>query len=180
MTGLAEELATCQVATLRWEFPYMAQGKRRPDRAPVCEAAVRDVWTAAGERWPELPRFAGGKSMGGRMTSRAHAEQRLQGLRGIAFVGFPLHPAAEPSTERAVHLTNATGPLLFVQGTRDELAELRRMRRVVRDLGDRATLHIIDGGDHAFEVLRRSGRSQAETMEELATTIAGWMERVAG
>lgn len=179
MANLAERLASYRVATLRWQFPYMTEGKRRPDRAEVCEAVVREIWAAAAARWPDLPRFAGGKSMGGRMTSRAHAASALPGLRGIAFVGFPLHPAHEPSSERAEHLARAEGPLLFVQGSRDDLADLRRMRRVVGNLGTRATLHVIEGADHGFEVLKRSGRDEAEVMTELASTIAAWFAHVA-
>jgi predicted alpha/beta-hydrolase family hydrolase len=174
MQAIADALAARDIATLRWEFPYMAAGRARPDRPEVAEAAVRAVWTAARERLGELPMIAGGKSFGGRMTSRAHAAQPLEGLHGIAFLGFPLHPAGEPSTERAEHLAQAAGPLLFVQGTRDELAELRRLRRVVRALGPRATLHLIDDADHAFAVPKRTGR---DSIAEVADAVAAWTTR---
>jgi len=169
MAAIADALAARDVATLRWEFPYMAAGKKRVDPAAVAEQAVRDVWTAAGKQFRDLPRFAGGKSFGGRMTSRAHAAAPLAELCGIAFVGFPLHPAGAPAVERAEHLAQAAGPLLFVQGTRDELAELTLLRPIVKALGKRATLHVIDGADHAFGDKR---------IPELARVIAVWMEAV--
>lgn len=177
MEEIAAELAAREVATLRWEFPYMAAGRSRPDKAEVAERAVRDVWQAAAVHAKQLPRFAGGKSFGGRMTSRAHAAEPLPGLRGIAFLGFPLHPPDKPGIERAEHLAQATGPLLFVQGTRDELAGLALLEPVVRNLGRRATLHVVEHADHGFDVLVRSGRTHGEVMAELADTIAGWMER---
>lgn len=179
MTEIADALAARKVATLRWEFPYMAAGRARPDAPAVAEAAVRAVWTAAAAHVPELPRFAGGKSFGGRMTSRAHAAQALPELRGIAFLGFPLHPPDKPGIERAEHLAAAAGPLLFVQGTRDELAPLPRLRPVIKKLGARASLHVVRGADHGFDVLVRSGRTHAEVLDELAGTIAAWMEQVA-
>lgn len=179
MTAIAEALASHDVATLRWNFPFMAAGKARPDPPAVAEAAVRAVWAAARERHPDLPMFAGGKSFGGRMTARAHAAAPLDGLAGIAFLGFPLHPAGKPGTERAAHLARAGGPLLFVQGTRDALAELALLRPIVAGLGPRATLHVVDGADHGFDVLKRSGRTGAEVLAEVAQAIAGWMERVA-
>jgi hypothetical protein len=175
MVAIAEVLAKHDVATLRWEFPYMAAGKPRPDRAEVAEAAVRAVWHAARRLYAELPMFAGGKSFGGRMTSRAHAAEPLAELQGIALLGFPLHPPDNPGTERAEHLAAAAGPLLFVQGTRDELADLSLLRPVVAALGRRARLHLVEGADHGFDVLVRSGRTQAEVLEEIATTIATWM-----
>ena len=175
MATIAEALAARGVATLRWEFPYMAAHKARPDPPVIAEAAVRAVWRAAARLAPDLPRFAGGKSFGGRMTSRAHAAEALPALRGIAFLGFPLHPPDKPGIERADHLVQATGPLLFVQGTRDELAPLPRLRPVVRKLGARAVLHVVKGADHGFDVLVRSGRKPAEVMDELAETIATWM-----
>ena len=179
MTEIAEALAAQGVATLRWEFPFMAAGKARPDPAPVAEAAVRAVWTAARARFADLPMFAGGKSFGGRMTSRAHAVAPLDGVRGLAFLGFPLHPPDKPGTERADHLVAAGGPLLFVQGTRDDLADLALLGPVVDALGARATLHVVDHADHGFAVLVRSGRTHAQVLAEIATTVAAWMERVA-
>lgn len=186
MEALAGALARQGIATLRWEFPFMAAGKARPDSPAVAEAAVRSVWRASKRVARGLPRFAGGKSFGGRMTSRAHAAEPLAELRGIAFVGFPLHPPERPGPkkerggftptrgiERAEHLDGAAGPLLFLQGTRDDLADLALLRPVVRRLGARATLHLIDRADHGFE---RSGRKVADVIDELAATIAGWID----
>jgi predicted alpha/beta-hydrolase family hydrolase len=178
MTDIADRLAGHGVATLRWDFPFMAAGKPRPDPAPIAEAAVRAVWTAARARFSDLPMFAGGKSFGGRMTSRAHAAAPLDGVRGLAFLGFPLHPPDKPGIERAEHLATAAGPLLFVQGTRDALAELKRLRPVAKKLGSRATLHIVDHADHGFDVLVRSGRTETEVHAEIATTVAAWMDGV--
>lgn len=175
MIAIAEALAGRGIATLRWEFPYMAAGKARPDPPPIAEAAVHAVWTASARIAPRLPRFAGGKSFGGRMTSRAHAAAPLAEVRGLVFLGFPLHPPDKPGTERAEHLPRAAGPLLFVQGTRDELAPLPRLRPVVKKLGARALLHVVKGADHGFDVLVRSGRKPAEVMAELAQTITTWM-----
>ncbi len=176
---VADALAARGVATLRWEFPYMAAGKPRPDAPAIAEAAVRTVWMAAAQWVPELPRFVGGKSFGGRMTSRAHAAQPLPELRGIAFLGFPLHAPDKPGIQRAEHLADASGPLLFVQGTRDELAPLRRLRPVIAKLGRRAKLHVVRGADHGFDVLVRSGRTHPEVIDELATVIAAWMAKIA-
>jgi hypothetical protein len=178
LQDIARALAARAVATLRWEFPYMAAGKARPDAPAVAEAAVRGAWTSAAALVPGLPRFAGGKSFGGRMTSRAHAAEALPELRGLAFLGFPLHPPDRPGIERAEHLAGARGPLLFLQGTRDELAPLPRLRPVVAKLGRRAKLHVVDGADHGFDVLARSGRTHDEVIEELASTIAAWMQRI--
>ncbi len=175
MQTIAEALAARGVATLRWEFPYMAARKARPDPPAIAEAAVRAVWLAAARLAPELPRFAGGKSFGGRMTSRAHAAEALPGVRGIAFLGFPLHPPEKPGIERAEHLAQAAGPLMFLQGTRDELAPLRRLRPVVKKLGARAVLHVVKGADHGFDVLVRSGRTPVAVMGELADTMTAWM-----
>jgi uncharacterized protein len=178
MAAIADELARCSIATLRWELPYMTAGRRRPDAAAVAEASVRAVWAASKRHARTLPRFAGGKSFGGRMTSRAHAAQPLAELRGIVFLGFPLHPPERPGIERAEHLTAAHGPMLFLQGTRDDLADLALLRPVVKRLGRRATLHVIDGADHGFGVLRRSGRTDREVITELARTAAAWIDRV--
>lgn len=176
MANIAAALAKQKIATLRWEFPYMAAGKARPDSAKVAEACVREVWNASAKF--ELPRFAGGKSFGGRMTSRAHAAEPLADLRGIVFIGFPLHPRRpEPSAvERADHLAAATGPLLFLQGTRDDLADSSLLRPIVKRLGPRAKLHVIEGADHGFEVLVRSGRTNADVIDELAGVIRAWID----
>jgi predicted alpha/beta-hydrolase family hydrolase len=180
MAQTAHALAERQIATMRWDMPYILEGRKRPDRADVAEEAVFTMWQAlragdvAGDRAGELraltklPMFAGGKSFGGRMTSRAHAWRLggLPGIRGIAFMGFPLYGAGQPpSTQRADHLARVNVPLLFVQGSRDELAELSVLRPVVTRLG--ATLHVIEGADHSF-----SGRDRSA---EIATTIASWM-----
>lgn len=175
MERVAAELATRGVATLRYQFPYMEAGKRRPDRAPVAQAAVRAAVAAGVDAAGGLPVFAGGKSFGGRMTSQAAADEPLAGVSGLVFLGFPLHPAGRPGTERAEHLSRVGVPLLFVQGTRDRLAELELLRPVLRDLGDRATLHVVDGGDHSFKVLKRSGRSEAEVMAELSDAVASFI-----
>ncbi|HEX2691936.1 MAG TPA: alpha/beta family hydrolase [Kofleriaceae bacterium] len=175
MATLAAALAVRDIATLRWEFPYMAAGKSRPDRAEIALAAVREVWAAARARFDDLVLFAGGKSFGGRMTSRAHAAAPLAGVRGLIFVGFPLHPPDKPSIERAEHLASAGGPLLFLQGDRDELAGLDRLRPVIARLGERATLSVVKGADHGFDVLVRSGRTRTEVVDELADTMARWI-----
>lgn len=178
MADIAEALAGADVATLRWELPYMAAGRARPDPPAVAHAAVRAVWSAARARFGELPMFAGGKSFGGRMTSGAHAEAPLPELRGIAFLGFPLHPPDRPGTERAEHLARtAPTPLLFVQGTRDDLAPLPRLRPVVARLGRRARLHAVKHADHGFDVLVRSGRARADVISEIAGAVAAWMAR---
>jgi predicted alpha/beta-hydrolase family hydrolase len=169
---LAAALASERIATLRYEFPYMASGKKRIDPVPVLEQSVREAVAAA--RSHGLPLFAGGKSMGGRMTSQAQAHEPLAGVRGIVFVGFPLHAAGEPATHRADHLANVGVPMLFLQGTRDELAPLPLLRPIVEKLPG-ATLHVVDGADHSFHVLKRSGRGDDEVIAELARTIAGWL-----
>jgi len=175
MEAIASELAARDVATLRWEFPYMRAGRARPDPAAVAEAAVRATWDAARVLVADLPRFAGGKSFGGRMTSRAHAAAPLAEVQGIAFLGFPLHPPEKPGIERAVHLAQAAGPLLFVQGDRDELAQLALLRPVVRGLGKRAELHVIPHADHGFDVPKRVA---ASALPQIADTVAAWMDRV--
>lgn len=175
MVEIAELLAARAIATLRWEFPYMARGSRRPDKAEVAERCVREVWVASRALAGELPSFAGGKSFGGRMTSRAHAAQPLDELAGIAFLGFPLHPPDKPGIERAEHLARATGPLLFLQGTRDDLADLTLLRPVVKCLGARAVLHVVDHADHGFDVLVRSGRTHPQVMAELGEELAAFM-----
>ena len=173
MAEIADALAERKVATVRWEFPYMAAGKARCDPAPVAEATVRAVWDAIDD---PLPRFAGGKSFGGRMTARAHAAAPLAGALGLIFLGFPLHPPDKPGLERAEHLAIATGPLLFLQGTRDDFAAPALLHPMIAALGARATLHEVAGADHGFDVLVRSGRTHVEVMAELANVIASWME----
>lgn len=162
------------IATFRYQFPYVEAGKRRPDPAPVLEATVRSAVTAATDAAPDLPILAGGKSMGGRMTSRAAAAEPLPAVRGLVFLGFPLHPAGRPATERADHLGRVDLPMLFLQGTRDRLADLDLLQPILGSLTGQARLHVVDGGDHSFQVLRRSGRSDEDVFEELAMVIAGW------
>jgi len=174
MSALAEALAERGVATLRYQFPYSEAGGRRPDPPGVLQATVRAAVTTAATVAPGLPLLAGGKSLGGRMTSSAAAKTALPGVRGLVFVGFPLHAPGRSGTERAEHLEQVGVPMLFLQGTRDALADLELMRAVCARLGARATLHVVEGGDHSFAVLKRSGRSDAEVIGELADTIARW------
>lgn len=176
MAALASGLAYRRIATLRFQFLFMEQGSRRPDAPAVAHAAVRAAVQEAANRLPGLPLFAGGKSYGGRMTSQAQAAEPLANVRGLVFVGFPLHPAGKPSTGRADHLAEVQVPLLFLQGTRDALADLELIRDTTAKLGERATLHIIEGADHAFHVLARSGRSDEQVREELLDTMAAWMK----
>jgi predicted alpha/beta-hydrolase family hydrolase len=174
MEKLAAELASVGVATLRYEFPYMEQRKSRQDAAPVLHERVAAAAEVARQAAPELPLLAGGKSFGGRMTSQAAAEGVLLGVKGIVFFGFPLHPPNRPGTSRADHLAKVTVPMLFLQGTRDEFAPLDLLRPIGESLGSRATLHVIDGADHGFHVLKRSGRTDDEVLRELAQTVASW------
>lgn len=174
MESLAQALARSGIATWRWEFPYMRAGRGRPDRPPVALPAVRAAVEDARRRWPALPLFAGGKSFGGRMTSAAAAAAPLP-VEGLVFFGFPLHPARRPGVERAAHLHLVAHPLLFLQGDRDALAELALLRPVVDELGAGARLHVVEGADHSFHVLKRSGRREDEVVAELADTAAGWM-----
>jgi predicted alpha/beta-hydrolase family hydrolase len=177
MEALAQALFGASVATLRYQFPYMERGSKRPDAPALAQATVRAAVAVAQARAPEVPLFAGGKSFGGRMTSQAQAAAPLPGVRGLAFVGFPLHPAGKPSVERAAHLAAVKVPMLFLQGTRDELADLALLQGVVQDLGDRATLHLEDDADHAFHVRARSGRSDAQVVQALAEALAAWCAR---
>jgi uncharacterized protein len=176
MEAIAHALAARDVASFRYNFPYMQARRGRPDRTPVLLRTVRAAVAAAAAALPGVPLFAGGKSMGGRMTSQAHAESPLPGVRGLVFLGFPLHPHGRPGTERATHLAHVDLPMLFLQGTRDDFAGLELIRSVTAGLGSRATLHLVDGADHGFHVLKRSGRTDAEVLEELAEAGAAWME----
>jgi predicted alpha/beta-hydrolase family hydrolase len=175
MREIAAALAEVGIATLRWEMPYMAAGRKRPDPPAVCEAAARAACAAAAAWAPDLRRVAGGKSMGGRMTSNAEAKAPL-GIEGLVFLGFPLHPAKQPSVARAAHLASVQVPMLFLWGPRDALAEPQLMRSVVAGLPT-AELVEIAGADHGFDVLVRSGRTHAEVMAQLATTIGEWLDR---
>lgn len=177
MQRASEALEARGVATHRFEFPYMQAKKSRPDPPAIAEQAVRQAVAEAARRAPNLPVFAGGKSFGGRMTSQAQAAQPMPGVRGLVFFGFPLHPPGKPGTSRAEHLTSVDVPMLFLQGTRDEFAQLDLVQEVVRGLGDRATLHLIEDGDHSFKVPKRTGKTEADVMNELADTIHEWMAR---
>jgi predicted alpha/beta-hydrolase family hydrolase len=174
MADLANALAERAIATLRYQFPYMERGSKRPDTPAVAQAAVRAAVAEAQRQWPGLPLLAGGKSFGGRMTSQAQAAAPLPGVRGLVFVGFPLHPAGKPGTERAAHLQDVALPMLFLQGTRDELADLALLRPVVDALGARGTLRLFDDADHAFHVRARSGSDDRAVLATLADTIAQW------
>lgn len=178
LSSMADRLARRKVATLRYQFPYMEGGKKRTDSPAVAMATVRAAVETAGEIAPRLPIIAGGKSFGGRMTSQTQAESRLPGVRALAFLGFPLHPPGRPGTKRAAHLADVKLPMLFLQGTRDTLADLVHVHEVVNSLGERATLHIVEGGDHSFKTLKSAGRSEGDVLDELADTIVTWLERL--
>jgi hypothetical protein len=175
MSATAEQLADRGVATLRYQFPYMEQGSRRPDAPGIAHATVRAAVAEAATRLPGLPLFAGGKSFGGRMTSQAQAEAPLPGVRGLVFLGFPLHPAKRPSLDRAQHLASVRIPMLFLQGTRDALAEPDLVARVVAELGGRATLTAVPDADHSFHVPARTGRTDAQVLAGICDAIAAWM-----
>jgi len=177
MAALADGLAELGVATLRYQFPYMEQGRKRPDSPALAQATVRAAVAAALERAEGLPLFAGGRSFGGRMTSQAQAQAPLEGVRGLVFFAFPLHLAGKPSVERAAHLADVHVPMLFVQGTRDTLAELSLLQGVVQDLGPRATLELVPHADHAFHVPAKSGRKDPEVMAEALAAVAAWIAR---
>lgn len=177
MEAIAEGLVKRGIASLRFNFPFTEQGSKRPDSPAVAHAAIRAAVAEAARQMPDVPLFAGGKSYGGRMTTQAQAAEPLPGLRGIVLVGFPLHPAGKPSRERAAHLDGVELPMLFLQGTRDSLADLELITQTTASLGKKATLHIVDGADHAFHVLVRSGRTDAQVRDELLDTMAAWMAK---
>lgn len=180
LNSISAALATRSVATLRYQFPYMEAGSRRPDAPAVAEATVRAAVSWAAVATPELPLIAGGKSFGGRMTSGAAASS-LPGVRGLAFLGFPLHPPGRPGTPRAEHLVRVELPMLFLQGTRDQFAQLDLITGVCQRLGNRATLHPVEGADHSFGILKSSGRTPAAVLDELADTLVQWVRsRVLG
>jgi uncharacterized protein len=179
MADVAAGLGERGIATLRYQFPYMEKGSKRPDPPAIAHASVRAAVAEAARVCPGLPLIAGGKSFGGRMTSQTQAKQALPGVRGLAFFGFPLHGAGKPSSDRAEHLADIRIPLLFLQGTNDKLAELSLLKPVIKSLGALATLHLIDGADHSFHVPARSGRNDREVMIELLDTFAQWVEAVA-
>src|SRR3984957_9975653 len=180
METVAAGLCDCGIATLRYQFPYMEKASRRPDPPAVAHAAVRAAVAEAARRCPGQPLFAGGKSFGGRMTSQAQAITPLAGVHGLAFLGFPLHPAGKPSEARAKHLSDVHIPLLFLQGTRDKLAELPLLESVVKRLPAAAALHLVREGDHSFHVLARSGRTDRDAMSEVINTLSDWIAATTG
>jgi uncharacterized protein len=175
MEAVADGLCERGVASLRYQFPYMEKASKRPDPPGIAHAAVRAAVAEAGRCCPGLPLVAGGKSFGGRMTSQAQAATPLAGVRGLAFLGFPLHPAGKPSSDRAGHLADVHVPMLFLQGTRDSLAEVTLLKPMVERLGPLARLHLADGADHSFHVLARSGRNDGEVLGDILDTFAGWI-----
>ena len=177
MVSNAEGLAARGIATLRYNFLYTEKGSKRPDAPKLAHAAIRAAAGRAAQLAGDLPTYAGGRSFGGRMTSQAQGEEPLPGVRGLAFLGFPLHPAGKPDVERAGHLADVNVPMLFVSGSRDALAELDLLRPVVAGLGDRATLHVVEHADHSFNVAAKSGRTGAEAEAEALDALAEWMLR---
>lgn len=174
MESVAAELESRGIATLRFQFPYMERGSKRPDPPKLCHATIRAAITEAARLSSSVPLFAGGRSFGGRMTSQAQAEDPLPGVQGLAFLGFPLHPAKKPSEERAEHLFDVKVPMLFLQGTRDELAELQLLEPLIKRLGKRASLKLFAEADHSFHVPARSGRTDAQILIELTGAFADW------
>jgi hypothetical protein len=172
---MAGRLADHAVGTLRYEYPYMSAGSKRPDPAPKNEAVTRAVCEYAAREFANLKLCAGGKSMGGRMTSQAQAAAPLARIEALVFLGFPLHAPGRPAAVRGEHLERVTIPMLFFQGTRDTLADLTLLEPICSALGDRATLHVIDGADHSFAVLKRSGRTADEVFDEIGVTTAAWL-----
>ena len=175
MESNAQGLGQRGIATLRFQFLYMEKGSHRSDPPRLAHAAVRAAAAEAARLAPDLPLFAGGRSFGGRMTSQAQAETPLPNVRGLAFLGFPLHPAGKPGTERADHLSRVEIPMLFVSGDRDALAEVELLRPVVAGLGEKATLHLVEHADHSFKVAAKSGRTSAEAEAEALDAIAEWI-----
>jgi len=176
LESISQRLAEQGIATLRYQFPYMERRSRRPDPPAVAAATVRAAVAEAARIAPDLPLVAGGKSFGGRMTSTAQAEEPLPGVRGLVFLGFPLHPPGRPDDKRAEHLAHVQVPMLFLQGTRDDFAALKLLQPLVKGLGERATLYLVEGGDHSFRVLTKSGRSEGEVMGEVVSTIVEWAD----
>ena len=179
MAAVAEGLAARGIATLRYQFPYMERGSKRPDPPTLAQAAVRAAVAAAQSTLPKLPLIAGGKSFGGRMTSQAQAAAPLPGVRGLAFLGFPLHPAGRPSQDRAKHLYEVRIPMLFLQGTRDALAVLDQIEPLCKALGKYATLKLFADADHSFHVPARTGRKDADVFGGVLDALAAWIDTIA-
>ena len=178
LEAVAASLFDRKIATLRYQFPYMEKGSKRPDTPAIAQATVRAAAAEAGRRVPGLPLFAGGKSFGGRMTSQAQAAEPLPRVSGLSFFGFPLHAAKKPSDARAAHFSYIEIPMLFLQGTRDALADLTLLRPIIQSLGSKATLVEIEGGDHSFHVPVRSGKNEAETMSQMADAAGAWFKSI--
>jgi uncharacterized protein len=178
MASVAEDLSRQGVATLRYQFPYMESGSRRPDPPALCHATVRAAVAEAARLAPGQRLLAGGRSFGGRMTSQAQALAPLPGVMGLAFFAFPLHPAGRPSQERADHLSNVHVPMLFLQGTRDELATLELLQPVVQRLGARATLKLLQDADHSFHVRATSGRRDPDVRQEAVLALLDWIAKL--
>lgn len=179
MEAISARLVAAGIATFRYQFPYVEEGRRAPNPPGVLTATVRAAVAAAAKEAGSLPLFAGGKSLGGRMTSTAAAKAALPSVRGLVFFGFPLHAVGNPGRERGAHLADVAVPMLFLQGTRDKLAELDELRPVVKALGRRATLHVVEDGDHSFHVRKRSGRSDEEVLDELGKAVSDWSTALA-
>lgn len=175
METIATGLVSEGIACLRYQFPYMERSSRRPDSPRICHATVREA-VAEAAKLTSAPLFAGGRSFGGRMTSQAQALDPLPAVRGLAFLGFPLHAAKKPSIERAEHLDAVKVPMLFLQGTQDELADLKLLQSVTQALGKRATLTLFEQADHSFHAPKRSGRTDAQTLQELTHSLAEWLK----
>lgn len=178
METVAHGLSERGMATLRYQFPYMEKGSKRPDQPAVAHAAVRAAVAEAGRYCEGVPLIAGGKSFGGRMTSQAQAIAPMSGLHGLAFLGFPLHPPGKPSVDRAKHLSDVHVPKLFMQGTRDDFAELKLLEPLVKSLGPSATLHLVEGADHSLHVPKRSGRDVREVMDEVLDAFVKWINSI--
>jgi predicted alpha/beta-hydrolase family hydrolase len=178
MEKAAQNLAAVSIATLRYNFPYTEKHGKRPDPAPVLLQTVQCVYLAAQELASGLPVFAGGKSMGGRMTSTAASKKLLEGIKGIVFFGFPLHAPGQPSNHRAEHLHRVREPMLFLQGTKDKLADLNLLQPVINDLKNNATLHIVDGADHSFHLPKSAGKTDDEALNELARKVKEWADGI--
>lgn len=180
MQAVATGLAGRGIATLRYQFPYMEQKSRRPDPPALCHATVRAAVAEAARLAPDLPLVAGGRSFGGRMTSQAQAQAPLARVQGLVFLAFPLHPAGRPGTDRAAHLQEVGIPMLFIQGSRDELADLGLLRPVVDGLGGRATLQVLEDADHSFHVPARSGRKNSDVQEAALDALCKWLDGLGG